>query len=104
MRGPVLTPSGDAPTIEPAFPIPRPRPREPRPMSRQQDLLFCKIAITSGKVTQEDAQKCLAIANRLEAEGRDRPQVGVIFFKKNLLAGDDVQRIYGAVKKRLAAQ
>src|SRR5262245_42161963 len=72
-------------------------------MSREQDLLFCKIAITSGKVTQQDAQKCLALASRFEAEGKRRPQVGAIFLKHNLLSDADVQRIYGAVQKRLEA-
>jgi len=70
-------------------------------MSREQDLLFCKIAISTGKVTQDVAQKCLALANRFESEGKKRPQVGAIFLKQNLLSGEDVQKIYGAVQKRL---
>ena len=70
-------------------------------MSREQDLLFCKIAISSGKVAQEVAQKCFALANKMEAEGRQRPQVGAIFLKQNLLTTEDVQRIYGAVRKRM---
>jgi hypothetical protein len=73
-------------------------------MGREQDLLFCKIAISTKKVSQEDAQKCLAIANRFEAEGKRRPQVGEIFLKKNLLNDQDVLRIYGAVQKRMDAQ
>src|SRR5882672_9112052 len=55
------------------------------------------------KMTPTCGRPLPSASNRLEAEGRGRPQVGVIFIKKNLLAGDDVQRIYGAVKKRLAA-
>ena len=58
-------------------------------MGREQDLLFCKIAISTKKVSQEDAQKCLALANRFEAEGKKRPQVGEIFLKKNLLNDQD---------------
>src|SRR6266545_4312232 len=73
-------------------------------MGREQDLLFCKIAISIKKVSQEDAQKCLAIANRFEAEGKRRPRVGEIFLKKNLLNDQDVLRIYGAVQKRMDAQ
>src|SRR5262245_29720952 len=73
-------------------------------MSREEDVLFCKIAITAKKITQEDAQKCLALANRFEAEGKPRPQVGDLFLTKNLLSDDDVLRIYGAVQKRLVAQ
>jgi hypothetical protein len=73
-------------------------------MSQEQDLLFCKIAISTGKVAQEVAQKCLALANRFEAEGKRRPQVGAIFLKQNLLSTEDVQKIYGAVQKRLEAQ
>ena len=73
-------------------------------MGREQDLLFCKIAISTKKVSQEDAQKCLAIANRFEAEGKRRPQVGEIFLKKNLLTDQDVLKIYGAVQKRMDAQ
>ncbi len=73
-------------------------------MSKEQDLLFCKIAISSGMVSQEMAQKALALANRFEAEGKRRPQVGAIFIKQNLLNTADVQRIYGAVQKRLEAQ
>jgi len=73
-------------------------------MGREQDLLFCKIAISTKRVSQEDAQKCLAIANRFEAEGKRRPQVGEIFLKKNLLTDQDVLKIYGAVQKRMDAQ
>jgi hypothetical protein len=70
-------------------------------MSRDQDLLFCKIAIQSGKLTQEVAQQCLTLANRFEAEGKRRPQVGALFLQQNLLSKEDVQRIYGAVQKRM---
>src|SRR5262245_30591182 len=78
--------------------------RKRRDMGREQDLLFCQIAISTKKVSQEAAQKCLALANRFEAEGKRRPQVGEIFLKNNLLTDQDVLRINGAVQKRMEAQ
>ncbi len=69
-------------------------------MSQEQDRLFCKVAISSGKVSQENALKCLALANKLEAEGKQRPDVALIFRKNNLLSDDDVRLIYGALSRR----
>ena len=70
-------------------------------MSRQQDILFCKIAIQSGLVSQDNAQKCLALADRREKESNRRPMIGALFTKHNLLTTADVQRLNGAVAKRL---
>lgn len=65
--------------------------------------MFCKIAVANGMVTEEQAKKCLAIANKREQETGRRPQVGAIFSKYNLLRRQDVQMVYDAVNKRLAA-
>jgi len=70
-------------------------------MSRQQDLLFCKIAVTNGMVTEEQAKKCLALVNKREQESGRRPQIGAIFSKYNLLQRQQVQIVYDAVNKRL---
>lgn len=70
-------------------------------MSRQEDILFCKIAVLNGLVTQEQAQKCLVVCNRREQESGRRPMVGAVFTKYNLLRTQEVQRIYTAVGKRL---
>jgi hypothetical protein len=70
-------------------------------MGRQDDMLFCKIAVTNGLVTEEQAQKCLALCNRREQEGKRRPLVGAVFTKYDILKHQEVQRVYEAVNKRL---
>ncbi len=70
-------------------------------MSREQDLLFCKIAVTNGLVTEEQAKKALNIANQREMESGRRPMIGAIFSKYNLMRQQDVQALYQAVNKRL---
>ena len=70
-------------------------------MSRQQDLLFCKIALSTGMVSEEQAQKCLNLCERREKEGNRRPTVGAVFSKYKIMRASDVQRVYEAVNKRL---
>jgi len=73
------------------------------PMSREQDILFCKIAISTGIVSQAQAQKCLALCEKREKEGKRRPMVGALCSKYKLMSPADVQRVYTAVNKRLGA-
>ncbi|MBI4585957.1 MAG: hypothetical protein HY717_18255 [Planctomycetes bacterium] len=73
-------------------------------MKTPEDLLFCKIAIQSGLLTEEGAKRGLALASKLEAEGKPRPKIGALLVKINLLSPQNAQRIYGAIQKRLAAQ
>jgi hypothetical protein len=70
-------------------------------MGRQDDILFCKIAVTNKLVTAQQASKCLAICDRREVEAGHRPMVGHVFSKYNLLKAQEVQRINAAVNKRL---
>lgn len=69
-------------------------------MSKQEDRDFCKIAIQAGGVSEEDAKRCLAYANKVEASGQPRPRVGSVFVKAKLLGQQDAQRIYAALRKR----
>ncbi len=69
-------------------------------MSQKQDLLFCKIAISNGRVTQDQAKKCLAIANKRELETGRRPSIGSVFSKYNLMRKQEVHAIYEAIAKR----
>ena len=69
-------------------------------MSQKQDLLFCKIAISNGRVTQDQAKKCLAIANKRELETGRRPTIGSVFSKYNLMRKQEVQAVYEAIAKR----
>ncbi len=69
-------------------------------MSQKQDLLFCKIAISNGRVTQDQAKKCLAIANKREVETGRRPSIGSVFSKYNLMRKQEVNAIYEAIAKR----
>ncbi|HVR76409.1 MAG TPA: hypothetical protein VMT52_18920 [Planctomycetota bacterium] len=73
-------------------------------MSQREDLMFCKIAITNGLVTEGDAQKVLALCNKREIEAGQRPRIGAVFTKYNLMRADDVQRIYQAVQKRTGGE
>lgn len=70
-------------------------------MSRKEDLLFCKIAIANGLLTQEAAQKALALCDKREFETGRRPLIGAIFTKYNLMRNEDVRKIYAAVEKRI---
>jgi len=69
-------------------------------MSQKQDLLFCKIAIANGRVTEAQAKQCLAIANKKEIETGRRPTIGSIFSKYNLMGKPEVLAIYEAIAKR----
>ncbi len=69
-------------------------------MSAREDILFCKIAITSGLVKEVDAQKILSICEKRERETGRRPMIGAVFEKYNLLQKQDVQRVYQAIQKR----
>lgn len=69
-------------------------------MSQKQDLLFCKIAITNGRITQDQAKKCLAIAKKRELETGRRPSIGSVFSKYNLMHKQEVNAIYEAIAKR----
>ena len=69
-------------------------------MSQKQDLLFCKIAIANGRVSEDQAKKCLAIANKREQETGRRPTIGSIFSKYNLMGKQEVKFVYEAVYKR----
>jgi hypothetical protein len=70
-------------------------------MSRQQDLLFCKIAVANGMVSEANAKKCLAIVNKREQDSGRRPQIGAVFSKYNILHRQQVQMVYEAVNKRM---
>ena len=72
-------------------------------MSQQEDLLFCKIAIQSGLVGQEDARRCLSFSQKLESQGKPRPRIGAVFFKAKILSQQDIQRIYQTVQKHSPA-
>jgi len=72
-------------------------------MSRREDVLFCKIAIANGLVTEEQAQKALKLCDKREIEVGRRPLIGSIFTKYNLLGNQEVQKIYNAVEKRLGS-
>ena len=69
-------------------------------MSRDADILFCKIAITAGMVSHEQAQKVLAFLDRREREAGRRPLVGAVFAKHQLLSPQQVQKVNAAVTKR----
>ena len=69
-------------------------------MSQKQDLLFCKIAIANGRVSEDQAKKCLAIANKREQETGRRPTIGSVFSKYNLMGKQEVKFVYEAVQKR----
>ena len=69
-------------------------------MARKEDLLFCKIAIAHGVVTQAQAQKVLAHVEKREREDGKRPRIGTVFAKANLIEGDQVRTIYEAISKR----
>ena len=69
-------------------------------MSQKQDLLFCKIAIANGRVSEDQAKKCLAIANKREQETGRRPSIGSVFSKYNLMGKQEVKFVYEAVYKR----
>jgi hypothetical protein len=69
-------------------------------MSQKEDVLFCKIAITTGLVSPVQAQKVLAICNKREKEEGRRPLIGAVFSKYNLMQTQEVQKIYEAVNKR----
>ena len=69
-------------------------------MSQKEDVLFCKIAITNGLVTEVDAQKVLALCDKREREAGRRPLIGAVFTKYNLLKQQDVQKVYDALRKR----
>jgi hypothetical protein len=69
-------------------------------MSRQEDREFCKIAIQTGSVSEDDAKRCLSYANKVESAGQPRPRVGTVFVKAKLLGQQDVRRIYEALQKR----
>lgn len=73
-------------------------------MSQQEDLLFCKIAIQSGLVTEEGARKCLAYSQKMEAAGKPRPRIGGVFVTANLLSRHDTTRVYQAVQKRAGSR
>jgi hypothetical protein len=70
-------------------------------MSRQVDVMFCKIAMSTGMVTEDVAKKVLALCDKREIETGRRPLIGALFTKHNILGKDHVQRIYAAVEKRL---
>lgn len=70
-------------------------------MSRKEDVLFCKIAISNGLITEQAANKALQFCERRERETGRRPLIGAIFQKHNLMQNDEVRRIYTAVEKRL---
>lgn len=70
-------------------------------MARKQDLLFCKIAIAHGMVTQTQAQKVLAHIEKRERESGKRPRIGTVFAKADLIDGDQVRTIYEAINKRM---
>ncbi|MEM7231960.1 MAG: hypothetical protein AAF517_07300, partial [Planctomycetota bacterium] len=70
-------------------------------MGRQEDIVFCKVAIQAGYVSEDQAQKCLALCDRREREGNRRPMIGALFTKHNLLSQDQAQQVNHAVRKRL---
>lgn len=62
-------------------------------MAKEQDVLFCKIAIHNKLVTKEQAQDCLREA------GEAGSDVGEIFQDKLLLTSEQVARIWEAVER-----
>lgn len=71
-------------------------------MPPKEDLLFCKIAISTGLVTQAQAQKVLAICTKTEREEGRRPRIGKVFTQFKVLKAPQVQAIYQALDKRAA--
>ena len=69
-------------------------------MSRQLDVLFCKIAVTAGMVSPDKAQRVLAICNKRQEETGRRPLVGAVFTKYQLLTQDQVKKVNEAVARR----
>ena len=69
-------------------------------MPRDVDILFCKIAVTAGMVSREQAQKVLVFVDRRERETGRRPIVGAVFTKHQILSPQQVQRVKAAVAKR----
>lgn len=70
-------------------------------MSRDADILFCKIAMTHGMVSPQQAQKVLALLDKREAETGRRPIVAAVFTKNKLMTTEQAQQIKAAVAKRL---
>lgn len=70
-------------------------------MSRKEDLVFLKIAIANGLLTQDAAQKAIALCDKREIETGRRPLIGAVLTKYKLLRNEDVRKIYAAVEKRL---
>ena len=57
-------------------------------MSRETDVLFCKIAINAGLVSAENAQQVIAFCNKREQDTGRRPLVGTVFVKNQLLTAE----------------
>ncbi len=72
-------------------------------MSREADILFCKIAITAGMVSEQQAQKVLAFVEKKERETGRRPIVAAVFTKHQLMTTEQVQKVKAAVAKRTGA-
>ncbi len=70
-------------------------------MSSKADILFCKIAITAGMVSQQQAQKVLAFVDKRQQETGRRPIVAAVFTKHQLMTTQQVQKVKAAVAKRL---
>jgi hypothetical protein len=69
-------------------------------MPPKEELLFCKIAIMNGLVSETDAQKVLTLCDKREKEAGRRPSIGAVFSKYNLMRTRDVEKVYDAVRKR----
>lgn len=69
-------------------------------MSKQDDIKFCQVAIQAGMVTQEQAKKCLAFAQKMENDGKSRPKIGAVFVKAKVLSQAQVSQVQQALQKR----
>jgi len=69
-------------------------------MPSKEDLLFCKIAVMNGLVSETNAKKVLALVDKREKDNGRRPFIGAVFTKYNLMRTPDVEKVLEAVKKR----
>lgn len=69
-------------------------------MSRETDVLFCKIAINAGLVSAENAQQVIAFCNKREQDTGRRPLVGTVFAKNQLLTAEQVNKVNEVLARR----
>ncbi len=69
-------------------------------MSRDRDILLCRIAVTSGMVPAETAQKVLALCSERERTTGRRPRAVEVLVKNGVLNAAEAQKLNAAVAKR----